>query len=125
VCFTFVSYDYDMGYEGWYVDDVELTSRYLPVEESSPSRVNLKLTVSPNPSRGDFLFALSGFEGKGADLRIYDASGRLVRKLNVRGGNALWDGKDRGGRKVRSGIYFYRLRAGNRVFRGRLLLFRG
>jgi len=125
VCFTFVSYDYDMGYEGWYVDDVELTSRYLSAEESLPPREDVRLTVSPNPSRGDFLFALPGFAGKEVDLRIYDATGRLVRELVSRVGSVLWDGSDLNGRKVRSGIYFYRLRAGNRVFRGRLLLLRG
>ena len=48
-----------------------------------------------------------------------------MRELVSRVGSVLWDGSDINGRKVRSGIYFYRLRAGNRVFRGRLLLLRG
>ncbi|MGD1047199.1 MAG: FlgD immunoglobulin-like domain containing protein [Candidatus Krumholzibacteriaceae bacterium] len=50
-------------------------------------------------------------------LRIYDASGRLVRAL-VEGAKpagvygATWDGRDSRGGEVASGIYFYRLRAG-------------
>ena len=50
-------------------------------------------------------------------LRIYDASGRLVRALvndERRAGRyeESWDGRDSGGRSVASGIYFYRLSAG-------------
>ncbi len=48
-------------------------------------------------------------------LAIYDISGRLVRILvnrRVPGGidrSATWNGKDRLGTRVRSGVYFYRL----------------
>jgi hypothetical protein len=47
-------------------------------------------------------------------LDIYDVQGRLVRQL-VRGRQtagtrqALWDGRDERGRRVQSGVYFYRL----------------
>lgn len=50
-------------------------------------------------------------------LRIYDASGRLVRVL-VEGVRAagnhteLWDGRDSRGAAAASGIYFYRFEAG-------------
>jgi len=61
-------------------------------------------------------------------IDIFDAGGRLVRRL-VRGPQApgtykaLWDGRDDGGRRVHSGIYFYRLRAaGTTVARKMLLL---
>jgi hypothetical protein len=50
-------------------------------------------------------------------LRIFDASGRLVRILMDEtldaGAHAVaWDGKNGAGEAVGSGIYFYRLRAG-------------
>jgi flagellar hook assembly protein FlgD len=50
-------------------------------------------------------------------LRVYDASGRLVRALveadRAAGRHAeLWDGRDASGRLVASGIYFYRIEAG-------------
>ena len=50
-------------------------------------------------------------------LRIYDASGRLVRVLidEARQAGAfaeMWDGRDSRGAQVASGIYFYRLEAG-------------
>jgi C1A family cysteine protease len=50
----------------------------------------------------------------GVSLRIYDTAGRLVRILvegQYPGGHheVTWDGLDRAGRKVASGVYFYRL----------------
>ena len=50
-------------------------------------------------------------------LRIYDAAGRLVRVLEEGALAAgrytrIWDGRDTGGSRVSSGVYFYRLDAG-------------
>jgi hypothetical protein len=52
------------------------------------------------------------------ELRIYSVSGQLVRSLVDRtlhpGRYAeTWDGRDERGRPVASGVYFYRLRAGD------------
>ncbi|MCK4352489.1 hypothetical protein KAW65_03680 [candidate division WOR-3 bacterium] len=54
-------------------------------------------------------------------LRIYDIAGRLVRTLinesKVAGSYEIyWDGKDSEGRKVKSGIYFYKLTVGEHTF---------
>lgn len=51
-------------------------------------------------------------------LKIYDAAGRLVRTLvdETRDAGAYteaWLGRDDGGRQVSSGVYFYKLNAGN------------
>jgi len=52
-------------------------------------------------------------------LRIYDAAGRLVRTLvsgavePARGHTATWDGTNDQGASVASGVYFYRLVAGD------------
>ena len=56
-------------------------------------------------------------------IRIYDASGRIVHTLDVgfqsfgyyasRDKAAYWDGRNRSGELVSSGIYFYRLQAGD------------
>ena len=56
-------------------------------------------------------------------IRIYDASGRIVRTLDVgfqsfgyyasRGKAAYWNGRNGSGELVSSGIYFYRLQAGD------------
>ena len=60
-------------------------------------------------------------------LRVYDQAGRMVREL-VNGTLAasqhsvIWDGKDSTGRSVRSGVYFYRLDAGDFTETRRMLL---
>jgi hypothetical protein len=49
-------------------------------------------------------------------LTVYDIHGRKVRSLlsgeqKAGGYSTLWDGRDDGGRRVASGVYFYRLAA--------------
>jgi flagellar hook assembly protein FlgD len=52
-------------------------------------------------------------------LRVFDATGRLVRVLVEEGEVApsghrvVWDGRDENGRPAASGTYFYRLEAGS------------
>ena len=62
------------------------------------------------------------------DVRVYDASGRLVRtllagKTRPAGRQGVdWDGRDGSGRTAPSGVYFYRLQAGEDADLGRMLL---
>ena len=54
------------------------------------------------------------------DLAVYDQSGRkvtsLCRKTYAPGSHLIvWDGRDEQGRTIPSGIYFYRIKAGNHV----------
>jgi hypothetical protein len=60
-------------------------------------------------------------------LRIYDANGHLVRTLvdgmlEANAHSLVWDGRDDHGRKLSSGVYFYRLRAGDRVLSRKLVM---
>ena len=62
-------------------------------------------------------------------LRIYDISGRLVRTLVDRGisegpQSETWNGLDANGDPVASGVYFYRLTAGNRTMTRKAVLLR-
>jgi hypothetical protein len=62
-------------------------------------------------------------------LKIYDLQGRLIRTLvddNLPSGYYLtrWDGMDEKGQPVASGIYFYRIKAGDFVQTKRMLLMR-
>ncbi len=62
-------------------------------------------TLSPNPAR-DFV-ALS-FRSAPPDFAVYDAGGRLVRRLAPRSGWSVWDTRDESGRRVASGLYWIR-----------------
>ncbi len=60
-------------------------------------------------------------------LLVMDAAGRMVRKLvdeNVPAGahNAVWDGRDGGGRSVSSGVYFYVLDVGGERLTRKMVL---
>jgi hypothetical protein len=68
----------------------------------------------PNPAHGSTRIEFSLGQAARVRLRIFDAAGRLVRRLeagNLPAGvhQRLWDGKDDRRAAVGSGIYFYEL----------------
>lgn len=87
------------------------------VEQEDPSGAGKRplpciLTVYPNPSRGPFLIRYHLAQSPGAGLAVYNAQGRLVRRLSLKPGREgilLYDGKDGEGRSLPSGVYFLAL----------------
>jgi hypothetical protein len=72
----------------------------------------------PNPFNPVTLIGFGLSEPANVRLQIYDAEGKLVKTLvdefrQARVFNEKWDGLDNRGRAVASGIYFYRLVAGD------------
>ena len=71
-----------------------------------------------------------GFSVRGrgdVELAIYNLAGQRARTLlsavlEAGKHSARWDGRDDHGRKLASGVYVYRLRAGEQVDTRRLLL---
>jgi hypothetical protein len=123
--FRFASDGY-VVYEGWYVDDVNVTSTptalvadgglELGLEQNRPNPFNPVTTIS---------YTLPG----AADVRVevYNAAGKLVRILvdgpqeaGLR--SAVWDGTNDSGQRVSSGVYMYRLEANGRVLDKRMVL---
>jgi hypothetical protein len=102
------------------IGSVPIRSTYddetVSVPESRPEDF-VTMRAAPNPfTNGSTLhFALASREH--VSLAVFDASGRLVRRL-VRGELAAgphafeWDGRDAGGRDAAIGIYFVKLFAG-------------
>jgi len=65
--------------------------------------------------------------GARVDLAVYDVAGRLVTRLVARDETAgyksvVWDGRNHAGRPVATGVYFYRLRAGEFVETRKMVL---
>jgi hypothetical protein len=90
--------------------------RVVALEQSYPNPFNPSTTIPyALPAKGH------------VSLVIYDAAGREVIELlnEVRPAGrwvAEWSGRDREGRPVPSGTYFYRLRAGGRQLSGKMVL---
>ena len=76
----------------------------------------LALVPAPSPARGPMVMTVSLPERADVTLTIFDASGRRI--VGLAGGPweagnhpIPWDGRDRSGREVSSGLYFARLEA--------------
>jgi glycosidase len=88
----------------------------LRLEQNYPNPFNPSTTIS---------FGLPGESH--VTLSIYDIRGKRVKTVRneiVPGGNreAMWDGRDEQGEGVSSGIYFYRLTAGDRTLTRKMVL---
>lgn len=67
----------------------------------------------PNPFNPETTIRYRLAESVQVRLDIYDVTGQLVRSQVAGEHRALWNGRDNGGNEVSSGIYFYRLKAGD------------
>jgi hypothetical protein len=91
----------------------------------------LSLTVHPNPCHGKAVIRYGvrnmGYENQFATLKIYDASGRIVRLFDLtsqirhRRWQVIWDGTDQSNRRLPSGVYFMQLKSGNAMITEKLL----
>ena len=67
-------------------------------------------------------------EDASAEIVIYSVDGRLVRRLSEalpNGESSLtWDGRDDGGSRAASGVYFARVQANGETGKGKLVLVR-
>jgi len=114
----------------------------VSIEEGCQKMIVRKpfLRIFPNPFRDktviefsiptniEFNSQLS--ESLAAQLKIYDAAGRVVRNFSLLNFNfspplsVVWDGKDKKGNILPSGIYFCQLKAGSTTLTHKLLRLR-
>jgi hypothetical protein len=85
--------------------------------------------AAPNPFGGTTAIRYAVPHATSAKLSVYSATGALVRtlrdgKLDPGYYSATWNGRDGSGKFVASGIYLYRLEAGNYSATGKVLLSR-
>jgi len=81
----------------------------------------------PNPFNPTTTIEYSLAVGGRVSLRVYDVKGRLVRTLvDAQKGPGVyapvWDGRNDRGESVSTGVYFYRLRAGEKVLTRKAVL---
>ena len=128
VRFRFASDGY-VSEEGWYVDDVNVTSTSTGVNDPGeivPREFALRQNA-PNPFNPVTTIAFALPEQADVSLKVYNMAGRVVRTL-VNGPegpgthSVVWDGRDEAGRTVASGVYFYRMDAGEFTERRMMVL---
>jgi hypothetical protein len=93
----------------------------------TPGEVSLSVSVSPNPFNPTTAISFTVPRRSHVTLSIYDITGRRVTTLvdqAMESGleRVVWNGTDARGNPASSGVYFYRLEAGEAVATGRMLL---
>jgi hypothetical protein len=105
------------------------------VTDRIDSSDRMAMCAFPNPTSAGIEISLSEQVGStielesllesGAHFSIFDAAGRLVIQRHSTGAawsspqpGISWDGRDQFGNAVRSGRYFFEVKAGNRLGRG-------
>lgn len=97
-------------------------------DEFSPQRVVLHPN-NPNPFNPETRIRYELSRSTAVDLDVYDLLGRrvrsLVQKRRIAGEHTVrWDATDDNGQPLASGVYFYRLRAGDEVRSQKMTLIR-
>jgi predicted outer membrane repeat protein len=111
---------------------------YSLVHLYSPSTSSLKFSLFqnyPNPFSGSTVISFSIPQNiENAEIKIYNIKGQLVKSLGYLDFikskttdflySISWDGKNENGKPVSSGIYFYRLEAGDKTFVKKMVIIR-
>ncbi|MGB2698426.1 MAG: T9SS type A sorting domain-containing protein, partial [Candidatus Zixiibacteriota bacterium] len=108
------------------------TSHPTSVEESRETKLKTAFNLDqnyPNPFNPETVIEYVLPTNSQIKLSIYNILGQHIKTLideyQKAGSNkAVWNGKDQAGRKVSSGVYFYRLKAGEFTQTRKMLLIR-
>jgi len=120
-----------INYPGWYIKWAKVWCVEPPtvVEENQPLPIQgfKFFGAKPNPTGGITRISFAIPEPTYVELKIYDATGRIVStpfrgKLPKGVHNIRWNGLDSKGIRVPQGVYFYRLKAGEYKATGKLIL---
>jgi len=127
---SYLDTEIEPGRTYWYrIGAVDTDGEFISTVRSvtSPHR-NVELHQNyPNPFNPSTRISYYLPRAQQVTLTIYDVRGTLVRTLvdqpvGVGHHSLVWDGTDSSGSRVGSGVYFYRLRAGNKVITKKLVV---
>lgn len=91
---------------------------------------DFKLTNYPNPFNPTTIisFSLTAKDAKNATLEIYNLKGQKIKTFSnlqitqFTNQQIIWNGKDDNNKKVSSGVYFYKMKAGNYLSTKKMIL---
>ena len=127
--FHFASDGY-VTYEGWYVDDINITFTQpgtgVAGDETVPRTFALRQNA-PNPFNPVTVISYQLPREVRVRIEVFDIAGKLVATLvdedqtpGVK--SVTWDGTNADGEKVASGVYMYRMSAGDHTSRKMMVL---
>jgi len=131
--FTFIDEDWEPGTSYWYRVAYRRGSERKVLFEAGPIKTPaMPVTLfqnHPNPFNPSTAIRYYLKENCRVALEIYDIRGNLIARLTEayqeKGlHTATWNGRDRAGNEVSSGVYFYRLRAGKMEISKKMVLAR-
>ena len=144
VDFRFMTNNYEPGhFQGVRIDTIQLnvnpdslyinninilTDFIVGVEEKQIENTSLvSITNYPNPfnSTTNFIIKLPiELQSKPKEINIYNSNGEKIFSINSSEKlNASWDGKDMKGNPVSTGIYYYQLVIGGKIYKnGKMIL---
>ncbi len=109
-------------FPGWNLDDVEIHEGESPTAVAEQEAEGVPQTFAllgnyPNPFNPETTIEYQLPRASRVEIAIYNLAGQLVRTLHQAHQPAgkyklSWDGKDERGNKVSSGVYLYRMHAG-------------
>lgn len=114
------------------VEAISMDEEVISTERTSAELPPFILTLHPNfpnPFNPETTIPFTIPERGNLLIEVYDIRGRLVRTIfediAEKGyGEVTWDGRNNQGRAVESGIYFYRLKYGDKVMGEKAVLLR-
>jgi hypothetical protein len=94
---------------------------------ASPDAPRLQVLTAPNPSAGGVVIRCLLPMSERATVALFDASGRIVRRLHdgdLPAGETpfSWDGRDDAGREVPAGVYLVKVTTPGGETSGRVVL---
>jgi hypothetical protein len=110
------------------IQQIAYTSRKPGANDGAQSAIR-NVSNYPNPFNPSTSITYELEREASVSLEIYNVLGQKVRAL-VSGemqtglNTVAWDGKDNAGRRLNSGVYFYRLAAGNQIVTRRIVMIR-
>ncbi|MEO0100733.1 MAG: Omp28-related outer membrane protein [candidate division WOR-3 bacterium] len=94
-------------------------NEFVAVEETPISKI--QHTVYPNPLSDFAIFSSLMNKENPITITIYNSEGKVIKELAGKS-SILWDRTDKKGKKVKNGIYFYRLQSEEETTIGKLVV---
>lgn len=125
-----ISHDRDLIVTNWGINEgnyIFYNTTPTSIARYQPENGNTKIAIFPNPFNARCNFECLVHQNTEMNLNIYDISGRLIKNIfqgKVNPGKKVfsWDGKNKWGNTVASGMYFYRFDIDRKSEIGKLLL---